>query len=159
MKKSVSELREELEREEVAYRLFREKGGEGLRSPLWEEKISGIHKKIQEAEEREELEHRRHVVELLRAEEQGKLLILPCAVGTTVYIVYRTCEGMPTECRPCPYFPDIKCRDCEERQWRYNSEKLESVSRIVDLMDAFGDTVFLTEEEALHRVDQLEKLQ
>ena len=61
MKKSVSELREELEREEVAYRLFREKGGEGLRSPLWEEKISDIHKKIQEAEAREELEHRRHV--------------------------------------------------------------------------------------------------
>lgn len=33
-----------------------------------------------------QLEHERHVLELLQAEAEGRLIVLPCKVGDTVYI-------------------------------------------------------------------------
>lgn len=63
-------------------------------------------------------------------EEQGKMLILPCAVGDTVY--------------------RVKCRDIHNRKEYFVDEKVvRSVEQIVNTMQAgnFGKTVFLTREE------------
>lgn len=63
-------------------------------------------------------------------EEQGKMLILPCAVGDTVY--------------------RVKCRDIHNRKEYFVDEKVvQSVEQIVNTMQAgnFGKTVFLTREE------------
>lgn len=64
-------------------------------------------------------------------DEQGKMLILPCAVGDTVY--------------------RVKCRDIHNRKEYFVDEKVvRSVEQIVNTMQAgnFGKTVFLTREEA-----------
>lgn len=82
-------------------------------------------------------------------EAQGRLLVLPCKVGDTVYrIVDRgylkdTCE---TDCYSC----DILC-PYEGREYERVIEvvpwEMASIGVIVNAMEQLGKTVFLTYEE------------
>jgi len=73
-----------------------------------------------------------YVIELLYAEEQGRLIVLPCKVGDTVY--------------------EINTENPFEEDLRVMKSKIERflIATNVDLhaFDGFGKTVFLSREEA-----------
>ena len=71
------------------------------------------------------------------AERDGRLVVLPCKVGTRVWVIGQDCDlchDMYTE-EPCLF------GDCEYRK------VIESVF-LPGMTDEFGKTVFLTREEA-----------
>lgn len=78
-----------------------------------------------------------HLRELAQAEKDGRLAVLPCKVGDTVYVTYG--EGYRACVVDCVYIlannrVQVRMRhSCTETLW---------------LSDAFGKTVFLTREEA-----------
>jgi hypothetical protein len=77
------------------------------------------------------------VQELAKAKAEGRLLVLPCKVGTRVWVIGQDCDlchDMYTE-EPCLF------GDCEYRK------VIESVF-LPGMTDEFGKTVFLTREEA-----------
>jgi hypothetical protein len=77
------------------------------------------------------------VQELAKAKAEGRLVVLPCKVGTRVWVIGQDCDlchDMYTE-EPCLF------GDCEYRK------VIESVF-LPGMTDNFGKTVFLTREEA-----------
>ena len=75
--------------------------------------------------------------ELTKAKAEGRLVVLPCKVGTRVWVIGQDCDlchDMYTE-EPCLF------GDCEYRK------VIESVF-LPGMTDEFGKTVFLTREEA-----------
>ena len=87
-------------------------------------------------------EHRQ-VAEWLRelktykdAEEQGLLLRLPCPIGTTVYCIEDECEDIYIE----------------GSDYRFVGEEIFDTW----MLDQFGKTVFITEEEAEQALTKLE---
>ena len=68
----------------------------------------------------------RHVHELVTAEAEGRLLVLPCKVGDTVYRIWAV----------------------EGRKAEITEHVMERVDDIVKWLDKFGKTVFLTCEAA-----------
>ena len=64
--------------------------------------------------------------ELAEADKDGRLVVLPCKVGDTVYRIFN-----PLSCEPV-----------------ISAHTLMSVDYIVRWIDKFGKTVFLTREEA-----------
>jgi hypothetical protein len=75
--------------------------------------------------------------ELAKAKAEGRLVVLPCKVGTRVWVIGQDCDlchDMYTE-EPCLF------GDCEYRK------VIESVF-LPGMTDEFGKTVFLTREEA-----------
>jgi hypothetical protein len=77
------------------------------------------------------------VAELAEAKKDGRLVVLPCKVGTRVWIISQNCDlchDMYIE-EPCLF------GDCEYRG------VIESVFTL-SMTDIFGKTVFLTREEA-----------
>ena len=66
------------------------------------------------------------LIELLNADKDGRLVVLPCKVGDTVYRVF----------------------DPPGREPVISAHTLMSVDYIVRWLDKFGKTVFLTREEA-----------
>lgn len=83
-------------------------------------------------------------------EEQGRLLVLPCKPNSDVFIIrkrYTKCshENVPFEessCLGCIY-------ECDSRKEFYiQKSKAANILWIVDNIHEFGDTVFLTYEEA-----------
>jgi hypothetical protein len=77
------------------------------------------------------------VQELAKAKADGRLVVLPCKVGTRVWVIGQDCDlchDMYTE-EPCLF------GDCEYKG------VFESIFSI-GMTDKFGKTVFLTREEA-----------
>lgn len=77
------------------------------------------------------------VAELAQAEREGRLLVMPCKVGTRVWVIGQNCDlchDMYAE-EPCLF------GSCEYK------EVFESVFGY-GMIDNFGKTVFLTREEA-----------
>lgn len=75
--------------------------------------------------------------ELIKAKADGRLMVLPCKVGTRVWVIGQDCDlchDMYTE-EPCLF------GDCEYRK------VIESVF-LPGMTDEFGKTVFLTREAA-----------
>lgn len=69
-------------------------------------------------------------------EEQGLLLRLPCKIGNLVYVIESECNGDFYDCHN-------HCEECRDF-----SRDVYSVSFSMELIDGFGNTVFLTKEEA-----------
>lgn len=83
-------------------------------------------------------------------EEQGRLVILPCKVGDTVYCIfnrYTRCTFSNEEfdeynCQGCEY-------ECDSKKENYVQDmKAYSLDWIVTNLKNFGKTVFLTKSEA-----------
>ena len=77
------------------------------------------------------------VQKMAMAKAEGRLVVLPCKVGTRVWVIGQDCDlchDMYTE-EPCLF------GDCEYRK------VIESVF-LPGMTDEFGKTVFLTREEA-----------
>ena len=91
------------------------------------------------------------------AEEQGRLIILPCKVGDTVYCIfnrYTRCTFSNEE------FDEYSCQGCEY-EWDSKKEnyvqdmKAYSLDWIVTNLKNIGKTVFLTKSEAEAKLKEL----
>ena len=100
----------------------------------------------------------KHLAEYEDLEEQGLLLKLPCKVGTVAYLIDHNFVRM--ERKP------IKCIIDEFTVDRYNdcyavlngAEKFYMMRRFRAInIKQFGETIFLTKEEAEKALDRLEK--
>ena len=81
------------------------------------------------------------LAELEDMEEQGKLLILPCKPGDTVYVIDDDCE-CPGDC-----YQSQTCKSCEYRNLHIE-EYVATLKFIVENIDNFGKTVFLIDQES-----------
>lgn len=100
------------------------------------------------------------VSELAQAEKDGRLVVLPCKVGDTVYEIeplwISTICDKGSKCRSCKDFyeggmGDLPCCLRKDEDICLSiSEKTATLSMIADWMDhaKFGKTVFLTRQEA-----------
>ena len=105
-------------------------------------------------------------IKLLRLEESGKLKILPCKVGDTVYLTDHECtEGMKYNCEIDGIMEGYLCRTCGTYPCTLRPsvqevvvdsitivEDNEIIIEFKDLREAkiedFGKTIFLAREEA-----------
>ena len=85
------------------------------------------------------------------AEEQGLILMLPCKVGSTVYVI----NSRYTKCtREKQEFDEYSCQGCEwldcdsHKEYYIHTNKSVSLEWIVRYSKEIGKTVFLTKEEA-----------
>ena len=92
-------------------------------------------------------------------EEQGLLLRLPCAVGSTVYLIcsrYSECSKYKER------FDEYSCQGCEEyecdshKEYYIHINHSVSIEWIVRNLNNFGKTVFLTREEAEQKLKEME---
>ena len=79
-----------------------------------------------------------HIRDLLKAEQDGRLVVLPKPSDTDVYIVYYDECGAGGMCLDYPY-----CDDCKEHTPKIREAKLNYT-----MVNSIGKTVFLTREEA-----------
>ena len=89
------------------------------------------------------------------AEKDGRVVVLPCNVGDTVYKVDVDCVNNPDNTRFC-FCWNKACKECENsylRVWESHNETTD-VRSIISQMGlcgeagGFGKTVFLTRAEA-----------
>ena len=98
-------------------------------------------------------------------QEQGKLLILQCKPGDTVYVVEHrsgVCsygQRLNLNCEyGCPY--DNYSEKCDSKlEYYIKPQFINSLIDAVCIMGAIGKTVFLTEQEAEKAKEALEKNQ
>ena len=86
------------------------------------------------------------------AEEEGKLVILPCKPGDTVYIIRDDCD-FPYDC-----YQSRTCKKCEYRNL-YVDEEVFRLVDIVTNLKLFGITIFLTPEKAEKALEKLENVE
>lgn len=84
------------------------------------------------------------------AEEEGRLLVLPCNVGDTVYIIRDDCD-FPYDC-----YQSRTCNRCAYRNL-YVDEEVFSLVDIVTNLEVFGITIFLTHEKAEKALEEMKK--
>lgn len=93
------------------------------------------------------------LLEYESAEEDGRLVVLPCKVGSTVYLIchrYTKCSKYGES------FEEYSCSGCEEWECDSHKEYYIHVNQSVSLewivrnmrLDTFGKTIFLTKEVA-----------
>lgn len=82
------------------------------------------------------------------AEEEGRLVVLPCNVGDTVYIIRDDCD-FPYDC-----YQSRACNRCAYRNL-YVDEEVFSLVDIVTNLEVFGITIFLTHEKAERALEEM----
>lgn len=96
------------------------------------------------------------------AEEDGRLIVLPCKIGSTVYLIYHRY----TKCSKYgESFEEYNCSGCEEWDCDSHKEYYIHVDQSVSLewivrnmrMENFGKIVFLTMEEAEKALKEMEE--
>lgn len=80
-----------------------------------------------------------HIHELLRAEQDGRLVVLPCKIGATVYRFQRYFNDATLK-------SEIKIKPCVVGS--VSTKCIITTDHMVMLFSNFGKTVFLTREEA-----------
>lgn len=91
------------------------------------------------------------VEEICEAERDGRLAVLPCKVGDTVYLVLPKCRASRIPLAECYFF---ECDDCPHNKREIFEQKAttEMLSMMLfekyNTLYVFGKTVFLTREEA-----------
>lgn len=80
-----------------------------------------------------------HIRELLRAEKDGRLVVLPCKIGATVYRFQRYFNDATLK-------SEIKIKPCVVES--VSTKCIITTDHTVMLFSNFGKTVFLTREEA-----------
>lgn len=80
-----------------------------------------------------------HIHELLRAEKDGRLVVLPCKIGATVYRFQRYFNDATLK-------SEIKIKPCEVES--VSIESLMTTDHVFLLFSDFGKTVFFTRKEA-----------
>lgn len=80
-----------------------------------------------------------HIRELLRAEKDGRLVVLPCKIGATVYRFQRYFNDATLK-------SEIKIKPCVVES--VSTKCIITTDHVVMLFSNFGKNVFLTSEEA-----------
>ena len=80
-----------------------------------------------------------HIRELLRAEQDGRLVVLPCKIGATVYRFQRYFNDATLK-------SEIKIKPCVVES--VSTKYIITTDHMAMLFSNFGKTVFLTREEA-----------
>lgn len=80
-----------------------------------------------------------HIRELLRAEQDGRLVVPPCKIGATVYRFQRYFNDATLK-------SEIKIKPCVVES--VSTKCIITTDHVVMLFSDFGKTVFLTREEA-----------
>ena len=83
------------------------------------------------------------------AEEEGRLVVLPCKIGDTIYIIRDECD-FPYDC-----YQARTCNECEYRNL-YVDEEAFGLIDIVTNLRLFGNTIFLSREEAEEALKEME---
>lgn len=78
------------------------------------------------------------------AEKEGCLLVLPCKVGDVVWEITYDCDADDDIC----VFPTDVCSNCNIGKRVIKPHKVTSLTMAVFYYEKFGETIFLTREEA-----------
>lgn len=84
------------------------------------------------------------VAELAQAERDGRLVVLTCKVGDTVFCVVNGCLCPEAECPE----GSSSCDTCRENKKTVIENKLDCVESVVIASEHWGETVFATLQEA-----------
>ena len=84
------------------------------------------------------------------AEEEGRLVVLPCSPKDTLYFLVDDCD-YPNDCGQ-----NRTCNRCEYRNLHVEKDTL-SQTTIVASLRLFGKTIFLTKEEAEKALEEMKK--
>ena len=92
-------------------------------------------------------------------EEQNKLLELPCAKGSTVYVI---CSRYTKCSKYNEVFDEYSCQGCEDEcdshlEYYIHVNKSVDLEWIVRNMKNFNKTVFLNKEDANNKMNKLNK--
>ena len=111
-------------------------------------------------------------IELLRLEDGGKLLVLPCRVGDILYLTDHECtEGMKYNCEIDGIMEGYLCRNCGtypctlhpsvQEVVVYNITIADNNEVIIEFKDLrevkiedFGKSIFLTREDAENKLKE-----
>ena len=111
-------------------------------------------------------------IELLRLEDGGKLLVLPCRVGDILYLTDHECtEGMKYNCEIDGIMEGYLCRNCGTYPCTLHPSVQEVVVNSITIVDNneiiiefkdlrevkiedFGKIIFLTREEAENKLKE-----
>ena len=91
------------------------------------------------------------IEEIIKAKAEGRLVVLPCKVGDTVYLVLPKCRASRIPLAECNFF---ECDDCPRNKREIFEQKAttEMLSMMLfekyNTLYVFGKTVFLTRAEA-----------
>lgn len=91
-----------------------------------------------------------HIRELLRAEKDGRLVILPCKVGDSFFAVRKFCDEYGELEEPVEHW-DSDCYGCNlpcNGKLKVVERKFNSIHHIIAEMESIGDSIFLSREEA-----------
>ena len=103
------------------------------------------------------------LIELVEADKEGRIVVLPCKVGDTVFTIELDCKDNPDHSQMC-FCWNKSCKECDKsylRVWE-NRNKTADIRSIVAEMGlcgesgGFGKTVFLTESEAQAALERSE---
>lgn len=81
--------------------------------------------------------------EIVNAEANGRLVVLPCKVGDTVYALERWCDGSIGDCDS-----RVSCEECDDYKQQINPRRIVSIDAAFAVIEMLGKTVFLTRAEA-----------
>lgn len=90
---------------------------------------------------------------IAEAEQDGRLVELPCKVGDTVYRVVGLCSWPEAECPE----ESFSCSMCRESRKVIIEVNIESIEGAVSVCKCFGETVFATRQEAEAAVSKMPK--
>ena len=94
-----------------------------------------------------------HLVDLMYADVDGKVITLPCKLGETVYVVKNgICDHRNRDA--CNSYCDGWDDSCEDY---VGNVYIKHLPFVVDHLYHMGTRVFLTEEEAIKKKEELEK--
>lgn len=84
---------------------------------------------------------------------ENGVVVLPCKVGDTYYVIQRYCNTDPFELTKEPVAPwDCEkycgCGDCSFSEYRIEEHHFGTIRFILSVEKEIGKTVFLTREEA-----------
>lgn len=94
------------------------------------------------------------LLEYRRLDEQGLLLRLPVAEGSTVFVIATICEC--DHYLDCPLvFDKYKCEDDIPCEHEYKKYRVKETRFNLAMMGRMGETVFLTKEEAEQKLNEV----
>ena len=91
-----------------------------------------------------------HIRALLRAEKDGRLVVLPCKVGDSYFAVRKFCDEHGELEEPVEHW-DSDCYGCNlpcNAELEIKEGKFNSIHHIVAERESIGVSIFLTREEA-----------
>ena len=97
-----------------------------------------------------QLEHEKHILELLQAEAEERLFISPVKIGDKVWFIQQDDEDEW-------YISEEKVIDFSVKGFYYSEFLDGSGAGILELYDEIGETVFLSQEEAEKAIIQLQE--